>query len=65
MYQALNLAAAAASLAAPGLWLNLRLLTVWEYAAFVFTPYALSVVGAGVVARASRGAHHRLRRPRA
>jgi hypothetical protein len=43
-YQALNLAAAAASLAAPGLWLNLRMLTVWEYATFVFTPYALFVV---------------------
>jgi signal transduction histidine kinase/CheY-like chemotaxis protein/HPt (histidine-containing phosphotransfer) domain-containing protein len=43
-YQGVNLAAAAASLAAPGLWLNLRLLTAWEYATFVFTPYALSVV---------------------
>ena len=45
VYQALNLAAAAASLAAPGLWLNLRLLTVWEYGTFIFTPYALAVVG--------------------
>jgi len=43
-YQALNLAAAAASVAAPGLWLNLRMLTLWEYATFLFTPYALSVV---------------------
>ena len=43
-YQALNLGAAAASLASPGLWLNLRILTVWEYATFLFTPYALSVV---------------------
>ena len=44
VYQALNVAAAAASLAAPGLWLNLRILTAWEYAAFVFTPYVVSVV---------------------
>ncbi len=44
VYQALNVAAAAASLAAPGLWLNLRILTVWEYTTFLFTPYALSVV---------------------
>jgi signal transduction histidine kinase/CheY-like chemotaxis protein/HPt (histidine-containing phosphotransfer) domain-containing protein len=42
-YQALNLLAAALSLA-PGLWLNLRILTVWEYAALAFTPYAMSVV---------------------
>jgi signal transduction histidine kinase/HPt (histidine-containing phosphotransfer) domain-containing protein/AmiR/NasT family two-component response regulator len=44
VYQALNVAAAGASLASPGLWLNLRMLTVWEYATFIFTPYALSVV---------------------
>jgi signal transduction histidine kinase/HPt (histidine-containing phosphotransfer) domain-containing protein/ActR/RegA family two-component response regulator len=43
-YQALNILAAVASLAVPGLWLNLRLLTVWEYGALVFTPYAMSVV---------------------
>lgn len=44
VYQALNLLAMAACIASPGLWLNLRLLTAWEYAALVFTPYALSVV---------------------
>jgi signal transduction histidine kinase/HPt (histidine-containing phosphotransfer) domain-containing protein len=43
-YQAANLAFAAASVLSPGLWLNLRLLTVWEYAALVFTPYALWAV---------------------
>jgi signal transduction histidine kinase/HPt (histidine-containing phosphotransfer) domain-containing protein/ActR/RegA family two-component response regulator len=43
-YQGMNVAAAAASLASPGLWLNLRLLSAWEYATFLFTPYALSVV---------------------
>ncbi len=44
-YQWLNVLAAVLSLAIPGLWLNLRILTLWEYAALVFTPYALSVVG--------------------
>jgi signal transduction histidine kinase/CheY-like chemotaxis protein/HPt (histidine-containing phosphotransfer) domain-containing protein len=44
VYQGLNVAAAVASLATPGLWLNLRILTLWEYANFVFTPYALFVV---------------------
>ena len=40
-YQVLNLAAAAAAVLSPGLWLNLRLLTAWEYGALLFTPYAL------------------------
>jgi signal transduction histidine kinase/CheY-like chemotaxis protein/HPt (histidine-containing phosphotransfer) domain-containing protein len=44
IYQALNLAAAAAALLSPGLWLNLRLLTAWEYGAILVTPYALWVV---------------------
>ena len=43
-YQVLNLAFAAASVLSPGLWLNLRMLTAWEYGALVFTPYALWVV---------------------
>ena len=44
LYQALNLAGAAAALLSPGLWLNLRLLTAWEYGALVVTPYALLVL---------------------
>ncbi len=45
VYQAANLLAAAAALLSPGLWLNLRLLTAWEYGALLVTPYALWVVG--------------------
>ena len=40
-YQLLNLAGAAVAVLSPGLWLNLRMLTLWEYGALVFTPYAL------------------------
>ena len=43
-YQVANLAFAAASVLSPGLWLNLRMLTVWEYGALLFTPYALWAV---------------------
>jgi signal transduction histidine kinase/CheY-like chemotaxis protein/HPt (histidine-containing phosphotransfer) domain-containing protein len=52
LYQAANVVAALAALVSPGLWLNLRLLTVWEYGAIIATPFIL-----GMVVREAWGGH--------